>query len=76
MLQKLRLTLILVMTPRLFAWGGFWQTVSYKLMMLCRDIYALLHVISLVAWPKPVKSLFFFAVDNVFEWLTDFAGTV
>ena len=26
--------------PRLFAWGGFWQTVSYELMVLCRDIYA------------------------------------
>ena len=42
--------------PRLFAWGGFWQTVSYKLMILCRDFYALLHVITLVDWPKHVKS--------------------
>ena len=29
---------------RLFAWSGCLQTVSCKLMILCRDIYALLHV--------------------------------
>ena len=46
---------------------GFWQTVSYKLMILCRDIYALLHVISLVDWPKHV---FFFFFDH----LTDSLG--
>ena len=32
------------------------QTDSYKLMILCKDIDALLHVISLVDWPKHVKS--------------------
>ena len=43
-----------------FIWTS--HTVSYELMILCRDIYALLHVISLVDWPKHVKSFFFFLV--------------
>ena len=38
------------MNPKAFCLGWFWQTVSDKLMMLCRDIYALLHVISVFFW--------------------------
>ena len=33
------------------------QMFSYKLMILCKDTDALLHVISLVDWPKHVKFL-------------------
>ena len=29
-------------------------------MILCKDVHALLHVISLVDWPKHVKFFFFF----------------
>ena len=42
--------------PLGFCQGGALQTVSCKLMILCKDIDALLHVISLVDWPKHVKS--------------------
>lgn len=42
-----------------FARGGSWQTVSYKLMILCKDIYALLHA-SVVDRPKHVKVVFFY----------------
>ena len=33
-------------------------------MMLCGSIYALLHVISLVDWPKHVKFFFLFCIDS------------
>ena len=35
---------------------GFRQTVSHKLQTKCQATQALLHVISLVDWPKHVKS--------------------
>ena len=55
--------------PLGFCQGGALQTVSYKLMILCKDIDALLHVISLVDWPKHVKSFFFFTpyITSEFE---------
>ena len=37
---------------------GFRQTVPYKLQTKCQAARALLHVISLVDWPKHVKSFF------------------
>ena len=36
------------------------QTVSYKQQTKCKATQALLHVISLVDWPKHVKIFFFF----------------
>ena len=38
------------------AYAGDRTYISYKLMILCKDVHALLHVISLVDWPKHVKS--------------------
>ena len=34
-------------------------------MILCKDVHALLHVISLVDWPKHVKFFFFFFVSSL-----------
>lgn len=49
-----------IVTPRLSAWGG-----SDKLMILCRDMYALLHVSSLIDWPK---HFFFFLLQTLQKW--------
>ena len=43
---------------------GCGQTVSYELQTKCKAPHALLHVISLVDWPKHVKSFFKGTVDS------------
>ena len=60
--------------PLGFCQGAALQTVSYKLMILCKDIDALLHVISLVDWPKHVKSFFFFFLLDPQSCFWPFSG--
>ena len=50
------------------------QTVSYKQQTKCKAIQALLHVISLVDWPKHVKIFFFKAPQQATTAATDPTG--
>ena len=50
--------------PLGFCRGNVLQTFFYKLMILCKDTDALLHVISLIDWPKHAKSFFYFFLNK------------